>query len=67
MPTVYKRCGKSLNVNKISERRHAAVRLVYNEVASVTKQSRWYHPLLITGLIGAALFYGDGVITVLSH
>ena len=33
MPTVYKRCGKSLNVNKISERRHAAVRLVYNEVA----------------------------------
>lgn len=32
-------------------------------LASVTKQSRWYHPLLITGLIGAALFYGDGVIT----
>ena len=32
MPTVYKRCGKSLNVNKISEGRHAAVRLVYNEV-----------------------------------
>jgi hypothetical protein len=32
MPTVYKRCGKSLNVNEISEGRHAAVRLVYNEV-----------------------------------
>jgi hypothetical protein len=34
MPTVYKRCGQSLNVNEISRGggRHAAVRLVYNEV-----------------------------------
>jgi KUP system potassium uptake protein len=32
-------------------------------LSSVTKSSRWYHPLLLTGLVGAALFYGDGVIT----
>ena len=32
-------------------------------LSSVTKQSRWHHPLLLIGLIGAALFYGDGVIT----
>ena len=30
---------------------------------SVGKASRWYRPLLLVGLIGAALFYGDGVIT----
>ena len=32
-------------------------------LSSVTKSSRWYHPLLLIGLVGAALFYGDGVIT----
>jgi KUP system potassium uptake protein len=32
-------------------------------LSSVTKKSPWYHPLLLIGLIGAALFYGDGVIT----
>jgi KUP system potassium uptake protein len=30
---------------------------------SVTKASRWYLVLLMLGLFGAALFYGDGVIT----
>ncbi|MBV8665475.1 MAG: potassium transporter Kup [Burkholderiaceae bacterium] len=30
---------------------------------SVGKASRWYIPLTIMGLIGAALFYGDSVIT----
>ena len=28
-------------------------------LSSVGKASRWYHPLLLVGLIGAALFYGD--------
>ncbi|MGZ3158109.1 MAG: potassium transporter Kup [Burkholderiaceae bacterium] len=32
-------------------------------LASVTKTSRWYAPLMIMGLFGAALFYGDSVIT----
>lgn len=32
-------------------------------MASVTKQSRWYYPLMLIGLTGAALFFGDGVIT----
>jgi len=32
-------------------------------LSSVTEKSRWYHPLLLMGLFGAALFYGDGVIT----
>lgn len=32
-------------------------------LSTVTQQSRWYHILLLTGLVGAALFYGDGVIT----
>jgi len=30
---------------------------------SVGKQSRWHYILLLLGLFGAALFYGDGVIT----
>jgi KUP system potassium uptake protein len=30
---------------------------------SVKRESRWHRMLLITGLVGAALFYGDGVIT----
>ncbi|HJV79346.1 potassium transporter Kup [Noviherbaspirillum sp.] len=32
-------------------------------LSSVTEKSRWYRPLLLMGLFGAALFYGDGVIT----
>ncbi|MFI4940806.1 MAG: potassium transporter Kup [Burkholderiales bacterium] len=31
--------------------------------SSVTNVSRWYLPLTVMGLIGAALFYGDSVIT----
>lgn len=30
---------------------------------SVGKKSRWHYILLLLGLVGAALFYGDGVIT----
>ncbi|MGE5621580.1 MAG: potassium transporter Kup [Bacillota bacterium] len=32
-------------------------------LSSVTPQSRWYQPVLFAGLVGAALFFGDGVIT----
>ncbi len=32
-------------------------------MSSVTQQSRWYYPLMLVGLTGAALFFGDGVIT----
>lgn len=32
-------------------------------LSSVTKNSRWYFPLLVMGLFGATLFYGDSVIT----
>jgi KUP system potassium uptake protein len=32
-------------------------------MASVTKQSRWFTPLMLIGLTGTALFFGDGVIT----
>lgn len=32
-------------------------------MSSVTTQSRWYYPLMLVGLTGAALFFGDGVIT----
>jgi KUP system potassium uptake protein len=32
-------------------------------LTSVTQKSRWYYPVMLIGLIGAALFYGDGVIT----
>lgn len=32
-------------------------------LSSFTPQSRWYFPVMIIGLIGTALFYGDGVIT----
>jgi KUP system potassium uptake protein len=32
-------------------------------MSSVTQQSRWYRPVMLVGLSGAALFYGDGVIT----
>ncbi len=32
-------------------------------LSSVTKHSRWYFPLMVMGLFGATLFYGDSVIT----
>jgi KUP system potassium uptake protein len=32
-------------------------------LSSVTQKSRWYYPVMLAGLIGAALFFGDGVIT----
>ena len=32
-------------------------------LSSVTRSSRWYIPLTAIGLFGAALFFGDGVIT----
>jgi KUP system potassium uptake protein len=32
-------------------------------LSSVTKDSRWYFPLMMMGLAGATLFYGDSVIT----
>ena len=32
-------------------------------MASVTERSRWHTPLMLIGLAGAALFFGDGVIT----
>ncbi|GAA4017578.1 potassium transporter Kup [Actimicrobium antarcticum] len=32
-------------------------------LSSVTQKSGWYRPLTIIGLLGAALFYGDSVIT----
>ncbi len=37
--------------------------LVALALSSVTQKSRWYYPLTLVGLIGAALFFGDGVIT----
>jgi KUP system potassium uptake protein len=39
------------------------VALMALALSSVTKGSSWYKPLLIIGLAGAALFYGDGIIT----
>jgi KUP system potassium uptake protein len=30
---------------------------------SVTRSSRWYHPLMLIGVFGATMFYGDSVIT----
>lgn len=32
-------------------------------MSSVGRQSRWHYPVMLVGLTGAALFYGDGVIT----
>jgi KUP system potassium uptake protein len=32
-------------------------------LVSVTKQSKWYFPLMIMGVFGTTLFYGDSVIT----
>ncbi len=39
------------------------VALMALALSSVTNSSSWYKPLLLVGLAGAALFYGDGVIT----
>ena len=32
-------------------------------MSSVTRESRWFYPLMLVGLTGTALFFGDGVIT----
>jgi KUP system potassium uptake protein len=32
-------------------------------LASVTPASRWYYPVMLLGMVGAGLFFGDGVIT----
>jgi KUP system potassium uptake protein len=32
-------------------------------LSSVTPKSRWYYPVMLIGLTGAALFFGDGIIT----
>jgi KUP system potassium uptake protein len=32
-------------------------------LASVTPNSRWYYPVMMLGMVGAGLFFGDGVIT----
>jgi KUP system potassium uptake protein len=40
-----------------------AMALMALALSSVTQRSRWYFPLMLIGLFGAALFYGDGVIT----
>jgi KUP system potassium uptake protein len=40
-----------------------AMALMALALSSVTQKSRWYFPLMLIGLFGAALFYGDGVIT----
>lgn len=32
-------------------------------LSSVTRESRWFYPLMLVGLTGTALFFGDGVIT----
>jgi KUP system potassium uptake protein len=37
--------------------------LVALALSSVTAKSRWYYPLTLVGLMGASLFYGDGIIT----
>ncbi|MFL6716313.1 MAG: potassium transporter Kup [Burkholderiaceae bacterium] len=32
-------------------------------LSSVTQKSQWYYPVMLLGMIGAGLFFGDGVIT----
>lgn len=32
-------------------------------LASVTRKSLWYYPVMLLGMVGAGLFFGDGVIT----
>lgn len=39
------------------------VALMALALSSVTRASSWYTPLLLVGLTGAALFYGDGIVT----
>lgn len=39
------------------------VALMALAMSSVTKKSKWYRPVLILGLVGTALFFGDGIIT----
>src|SRR3954469_20390409 len=31
-------------------------------LSSITQNSRWRYPLTLVGLVGAALFFGDGII-----
>ncbi len=40
-----------------------AMALMSMAIASVGKKSRLYFPLMVLGIFGTALFYGDGVIT----
>ncbi len=37
--------------------------LVALALSSVGPTSRWFHPLVLVGLLGTAMFFGDGVIT----
>jgi KUP system potassium uptake protein len=37
--------------------------LVALALSSVGPKSRWFHPLVLVGLLGTAMFFGDGVIT----
>jgi KUP system potassium uptake protein len=37
--------------------------LLAQALSAVRDKHHWYHPVMLMGLIGAALFYGDGVIT----
>ncbi|UVW28846.1 potassium transporter Kup [Massilia sp. H6] len=39
------------------------VALMAQATNSVTKHSRWHFPLLVIGVLGATMFYGDSVIT----
>ena len=32
-------------------------------LSSVTRKSRWHYPVMLVGMVGAGLFFGDGVIT----
>jgi KUP system potassium uptake protein len=32
-------------------------------LTSVSQKSRWYYPVMLLGMVGAGLFFGDGVIT----
>jgi KUP system potassium uptake protein len=32
-------------------------------LSSVTQKSQWYYPVMLLGMVGAGLFFGDGVIT----
>ncbi|SNS87516.1 KUP system potassium uptake protein [Noviherbaspirillum humi] len=32
-------------------------------LSSVTQKSKWYYPVMLLGMVGSGLFFGDGVIT----